>query len=125
MAVSTQQLGNAIGTKYLITTDADETADNDIDSTNAPHTVHEIFVDNTNNSDNPAYGKLYDSAAPTVGTTDPVFIVRAAKSKKIRVWTTAGLGHVMTDVSAAAVTTAGTAGTTGPTSAVTVKVRVS
>jgi hypothetical protein len=122
MATTKIGLGNAIGSTIIEDTDADATAENDVNSGAA--TVHEIYIDNLNNTVS-TYLKLWDNAAPTVGTTAPEFIVRGRKSRKTRVYLTPGLGHAMTNLSLAALTAAGTAGTTSPTNDVIARVRIS
>lgn len=123
MATTKTNLGNAIGSTILEDSDANATAEDDMAS--GFTTLHEIYVDNTANSSAASYFKLYDSAAPTVGTTAPDYVIRARQARKIRVYTTPGLGHAFTNLSSAGLTTAGTAGTTGPTSDVVGRVRVS
>lgn len=123
MATTKIGLGNSIGTTIYEDTDANATSEDDVAGGAA--TLHEIYVDNTGNSAAATYFKICDSAAPTVGTTTPIFCVRARAARKIRVYTTPGLGHAITNLSMFAVTTAGTAGTTGPTNDVVARVRVS
>ena len=123
MTTTKISLGNAIGTFIIEDLDADATGEDDVNSGAA--TVHEIFIDNTGNSAAATFLKLYDNTNPTVGTTDPEFILRGRAGIKTRVYCTAGIGHAMTNLSLAAVTTAGTAGTTSPTTDVIARVRIS
>lgn len=123
MATTKIRLGNAIGSNIIEDLDADATAENDVNGGAA--TIHEIYVDNSANTAASSYVKLYDNAAPTVGTTAPNFVVRARLARKIRVYTSPGLGHATTNLSIAGLNAGGTAGTTGPTSDVIVRVRIS
>jgi len=123
MATTQIGLGNSIGTKWIEDLDADATSEADTNSGAA--TIHEVYVDNTGNTA-ASFLKLYNAAAPTIGTTAPDIIIRSRASIKTRVYMTPGLGHAFaTGLSMACVTAAGTAGTTSPTSDVVARVRVS
>ena len=100
-------------------TDVDETED-DVDS--GAGTLYAVEIDNTLNGAI-TYVKLYEAAAAdvTVGTTAPNFIFRVAASEKRVFHMPEGVAYA-TALSMAAVTAAGTAGNTGPTSAVTVRI---
>jgi hypothetical protein len=117
LSVSTQV--SPVGTKLTRQTDADENANNDV--TNTSGTIYQVQIDNTGNADNAAYLKIYDDAAPTVGTTAPDFIFKAPISQTRDYVIPLG-GDFTTALSFACVISGGTAGTTGPTSAVTVRI---
>jgi len=69
LSVSTQV--NPIGTSLIIQDNATNVADNNI--TGAPATLYMIDIDNTVAA--ASYVKLYNAVAPTVGTTDPDWII--------------------------------------------------
>lgn len=85
--------------------------------------LHAIILDNTANAA-VSYLKLWNvaSGSVTVGTTAPDFVFMAPASTKITItFEGAGLAY-STALTAACVTTAGTAGVTPPTSAVPVTI---
>ncbi len=82
-------------------------------------TLFLIDIDNTNNSTK-TYVKMYDATAPTIGTTNPDWIFMAPASVR-RVYSIPGGLAFSTGLSYAAVTTAGSPGTTSPTSSVAVR----
>lgn len=106
-----------VGTKLVVEDDADDTPNNSV--TGAAGSIYQLEVDNTGNSDNPAYLKIYDNASPVVGTTAPDFIFKAAISKTMSLAVPSGLPF--NNLSFAVVVSGGTAGTTGPTNPVTVR----
>lgn len=81
--------------------------------------IASLIFDNTANSA-ASYLKLWDNSDPTVGTTAPDFIFKAAASEKLQVTFHKNKPKFTTALSVACVTAAGTAGTTSPTSAVSV-----
>lgn len=89
--------------------------------------VYYLFIDNSANAGAPTYVKLYNLAAGsvTVGTTVPdevIFVPNGAKITHV-LWTGSAPGKTFaTALSAAAVTTGGTAGSTSPVSAVPVTI---
>ena len=99
--------------------DVDETED-DVDS--GAGVLHEIEIDNTLNAA-VTYVKLWDGTAgsTTPGTTAPDFIFRVAAGVKRTFVIPEGAAYA-TALCVGAVTTPGTAGTTGPTSAVSVRI---
>ena len=119
MAVTILGLGTISGAQLHVNTDADETED-DIDS--GAGTLYAVEVDNTLNAA-VTYVKLYNAAsgAVTVGTTAPDFIFLVPASVSRAFIFPQGIAYD-TALSIAAVTTAGTAGVTGPTSAVPARV---
>lgn len=122
MAVTTTPLSNAVAANMVVDTDADATGENDVRSGAA--TIYLVDVDNSNNSA-VTYVKFYNALAPTIGTTAPDVILRVPASAR-RVWSFGLEGtNFPTAISFAAVTAAGTAGTTSPTSDVTVRILTS
>lgn len=119
MAITVIDSSQISGALLHINTDVDETED-DVDS--GAGTLYAIEIDNTGNAAI-TYVKLYEAASGsvTVGTTAPDFIFRVAASVSRAIIFPAGLAYA-TALSIAAVTAGGTAGTTGPTSAVTVRI---
>ena len=115
LSVSTQ--ASPVGSKLVVDTDVDETAKTSV--TGAAGTIYMIDVDNEDNSDNAAYLKIYDNAAPTIGTSSPDMIFRVPVNQKRSFVIPDGLDF--NDLSFCCVVSGGTAGTTGPTNAVTVK----
>jgi hypothetical protein len=83
-------------------------------------TLYVVKIDNRNNPNAKSYVKIYNNASPTVGTTDPEMIFFAPKGK--RAWYVFPRGLTLsTALSAAAVTTGGTGGTTAPSNKTTVE----
>ena len=112
MAISKQTLSFTSNLKLIRDTDADATSENDVNSGAA--TLYGIKADNSANSA-ASFVKLYNNAAPTVGTTAPDIILKVKGSKIRRVLFPKGIAFG-TALSYACVTTGGTGGTSNPTS---------
>lgn len=95
-------------------TDLDATANNDIFDTAAADRIYLLHLDNTANAAQAEYAKLYNSAAPTVGTTAPDMIIPLAAGATVDVAIVGGYNFA-TNCSIACVTAAGTAGAVSPT----------
>ena len=119
MAISVINDAQISGALIHINTDVDETED-DIDS--GAGTLYLIEVDNTANAAL-TFVKLWNlaSGSVTVGTTAPDFVFQIPASVSRAIAFPQGIAYD-TALSIAAVTTAGTAGVTGPTSGVTCRV---
>lgn len=115
LSISTQV--SPVGTKLIKDTDADENAKTNV--TGAAGTIYMIDINNEANPSDVAYLKIYDNAAPTVGTTDPDFIFKVPVNQRRAIVCPDGLDFAA--LSFAVVTSAGTPGTTGPTNAVEVE----
>ena len=99
---------------------ANATAENNVND--GAGTIYAVTIDNAANA-NKEYLKLYNVAAPTVGTTDlDMILMIVASVKRTFVFKTGN--NFATAVSYACVTTAGTAGTTNPVSTVLVDILV-
>lgn len=123
MAVTTTPLSSPIATKLVVDTDSDATSESDV--LVGSGTVYMVEVDNTGNGA-VSYLKLYDAAAPTIGTTVPDFVLKVpASASRTFVLGAPGTGIAFTNLSFCAVTTGGTAGTTSPTNNVTVRIMAS
>jgi hypothetical protein len=118
MTLSVSSQVAPVGSKLISQTEATEVPDNDV--TGAAGAIYQVDVDNSGNSDNPAYLKVYNSAAPTVGTTAPDFIFMVPVNQRRNLVIPDGLDF--TNLSFACVVSGGTAGTTPPTNAVAVKI---
>ena len=105
-----------VATKLVVDTDANATAE--VAVTGAAGSIFQIEVDNTANVA-ASYLKIFDSAAPVVGTTDPDYIIKVPSNTKLSFVCPDGMSF--NDLSFAVVTTGGTGGTTAPSSAVIVK----
>ena len=109
MALTINPLGFS-DLRTVTDTDADATAEN-IGATK----IHSLDIDNAANAA-VEYTKFYNTANPTVGTTAQHMIIHIAASVR-RVWTFVDPPDSFSvGMSMAAVTAAGTAGSTGPTS---------
>lgn len=119
MAVSQIDLSPPSGAKQYHNTDLDGTA-SAVKASAA--TLYAIIIDNTANSA-VEYVKLYDiaSGSATVGTLAPDWIFKIAAAVKKTICIPEGMAFA-TALTAACVTTAGTAGTTNPTADVVVDV---
>ena len=119
MAVTIIPLALAGAIKIIRDADCDATAENNV--ADGAATIYAITVDNTANAAI-EYVKLYNSAtAITVGTTDPDVILMVPVSV-VRSYIFRNSLSMSTGLSFAAVTAGGTAGTTGPTSAMIVNI---
>ena len=119
MAISTVDISSPSGLKKYRNTDLAEVIAG-VDGTSG--TLHSVSVDNTQNAGAACYLKLWNAASGsvTVGTTAPDIIIYVPAATKITLVFHDGLVYG-TALSAACVTTAGTAGTTNPTSNVIVE----
>jgi len=111
---------NPLGGKVI--TDSSVTATAVANATGAASNIHYIEVDNTANSA-ASYVKLWNHAAPTVGTTVPDVVVRAKAATKEHFIVPQGIVFGAA-LSYACTTAGGTAGTGSPTSAVIVRMIV-
>lgn len=106
-----------VGTKLIVDDDACSTPNTSV--TGAAGSVFQCEVDNSENSDNACYLKIYDNPNPTVGTDAPDFILKVPVNTRLSFVCPDGMAF--TDLSFAVVIEPGTAGTTSPTESVTVK----
>lgn len=124
MADSTRTVYGTIPASSVLIRDADfdQVAENDLFP--GPGTITEMSIDNTGNQAQQVYGKFYDSAAATIGTTAPNMIIPVAGGAIVEMSIAMGNGAVpggysfATGVCAACVITGGTAGAGGPTNPV-------
>lgn len=114
MAITIQLLGLTNAARIINDADIDETVEKNVNDGAA--TLYAVVVDNSANAAI-TYVKLYNVASPTVGTTVPDVILQVPVSVSRTYFFKQGLVF-STALSFAAVTAGGTAGTTGPTSAV-------
>lgn len=120
MSVTTTPLSSPFTNAIVLDTDADGTAENNVRG--GASTVYMISVDNSLNAGGASYLKLYNDAAPTVGTTAPTLVIPVAASGT-GVWVNLSGFAFATALSLACVTDGGgTAGTTSPASNVTVRI---
>jgi hypothetical protein len=115
LSVSTQV--SPVGSKLIVETSAGATPNNNV--TGASGTLYMVDVDNSGNPADPAYLKIYNAAAPVVGTTAPDLILEVGLNKR-RTFVIPE-GWAFTALSFACVTAGGTAGTTAPTNPVAVR----
>ena len=121
MALSVTTLAGQLGGTEIYQSSATGVADANLA---AAGEIRVVEVDNTANT-SIAYVKLYDSAAPTVGTTAPNWQFIAPITSKVTY--TCPNGSAFTNLSLACVTLPGTPGvspTHDPTNAVTVRIVV-
>lgn len=122
MAVTTTPLSNPVGANIVVDTDSNGTSENDVRG--GACTVYQVDVDNTANAA-VTYTKLYNSASPTVGTTAPdVIVMTPASVRKVFTLDMSGVSF-STGLSFCSTTAGGTAGSTGPTSDVIVRILTS
>jgi hypothetical protein len=114
LSISTQV--SPIGSKLIVDTSVTATSKNAV--TGEAGTIYMIDIDNTLNT-SASYFKIYDVAAPTVGTSIPDHVFKIPSSQRRCIAVPEGLDF--TNLSYACTTAGGTAGSTGPTSAVTVR----
>lgn len=110
-----------LGTKLVEILDLDNTLCANV--TGAAGTMFLIEIDNTANVADPVFVKIYDDAAPTVGTTDEDWILKADAGKKIPY--AMPNPPAFTALSLAAVKEKATTGTTSPANNVKVNILTS
>lgn len=120
MALTKQQMALTSGLYKIEDSSVNATAVNDVLTGAA--TLYWAKISNVLNS-SAVYFKMWNAAAPTVGTTAPDKIIPVAAYKTVTVGCLEGVAFG-TGLSYACVTTAGTAGTTNPTNAVTLEMVV-
>lgn len=119
MSITSTPLQTNLSASIIADTDSDATSENDV--RNGATTIYMVDIDNSLNAA-ATYTKLFNSASPTVGTTAPDMIfMTPASVRKVFVLDMGGVAF-STALSFASVTAGGTAGTTSPTSNVTVKI---
>ena len=119
MSVTSTPLQTNLSASIVQDDDSNATSEDNV--RNGATTVYMVDVDNSANAA-VTYVKLYDSTGPTVGTTAPDMILKVtASARKVFVFDMAGIAFT-TGLSFASLTAGGTAGTTGPTSDVIVKI---
>ena len=116
MTLSVQAQASPITSKLVVETAAGATPDNNV--LGAAGSIYQIDVDNAANAA-ASYLKLYDAAAPTVGTTAPDAVLRVPAGQR-RQWVIPE-GWAFTILSFACVTAGGTTGVTAPTHPVVVR----
>ena len=119
MALSVSTQVNPVAGKLIVQSTATGTADNNV--TGAAATLYMVDVDNSLNGGEVAYLKLYNDAAPVVGTTAPDMVIMLPAATRRTVAFPEGLAFA-TALSMACVTTGGTSGTTDLGSAVVVRI---
>lgn len=117
MPVTTQTPILTTGLLIVRDTDADATSENDVSSGAA--VLYAVQINNSANASATSYLKLYNNIAPTVGTTAPDMILFAVGGATTNYAFPKGISFG-TGLSFACLTTAGTAGTTNPTSDVSI-----
>lgn len=119
LSVSTQV--NPIATRLVEQTAASASANTNV--VGAPCVVYTVDVDNAANVA-AAYVKLYDSAAPTVGTTNPDVVVYVPAGLRRQYVVPEGVAFASA-LSFACVTAGGTPGTASPANPVIVRILAS
>ena len=118
MAITILNNDTIAGSQIWINTDCENSAQS-LKASSA--TIFLIEIDNSANGAEIEFVKFWNSAGPTVGTTAPEMIIQIPGGAKRSMIFLDGLVFA-TGLEIAAVTTAGTAGTTSPTSSLIVKV---
>lgn len=124
MATSVQTMTLGSGLKIIRDSDADGTSEANV--TGGAVTIYLIEIDNTANASTRVYLKLYNAAAPTIGTTAPDIVIPCPGGTITRAALASASGISFgTALSFACVTNGGgTAGTTAPTNDVAVAIVV-
>lgn len=117
MTLSVSDQAPPVGSKLVEQTEANQEPDNNV--TGAAGSMYQLDVNNEANGDNPAFLKIYDDAAPTVGTTPPDLIFRVPANQRRNFVVPDGWDFLI--LSFACVISGGTAGDTPPTNPVVVK----
>ena len=116
LSVSTQV--GPVGAKLVVDTDADEQAQNNV--TGQADTIYMLDVDNALNAAQVVYLKVYNATSCVPGTDNPDMIIRlTGGERRVCVIPEGELFDV--GISFCCVISPGSPGTTGPTSAVTMR----
>jgi hypothetical protein len=118
MALVTTPIKSPLGNAICQDTALGSVSDNDIRA--GATTVYYLDLDNSLNAAT-TYFKAWNAAAPTVGTTAPDMVIPVPASTRLPIPIPGGL-LFSANLSMAAVTTGGTAGTTAPSSNFTARV---
>lgn len=119
MSTNSIPMSGAAFTEIIVDTQSDATSENDVAAGSA--VIFIVDIDNRNNSDS-SFTKIWNNAAPTVGTTDPDAIIRTTGQVRRAVLYGFSGTTFGTAVSFATLTAGGTAGSTSPSNSVTVKI---
>ena len=122
MAVQKSPITPTSNLQVVHDTDSDGTSESDIGP--GASTLYIVKIDNTANASAASFLKLYNAAAPTIGTTAPDMIIRAAGGATVSLEIPEGISFA-TAISFATVTAGGTGGITNPTSDVIVDLTIS
>lgn len=115
MTLSTTLIGNPVGSKLIQETAATNAIEANV--TGASGALFMIDIDNTNAG--AVYLKLFDNAAPVLGTTAPDFVLRISANTRRSV--AIPLGFAFNALSFAVVTGAAEASVAAPVSGVAVR----
>lgn len=124
MAVAIQAMTLGSGLKLIRDASANATGEDNVTGA-ASNTIWLVLIDNTGNDAQQVFLKLYDAAAPTIGTTVPNMVIPAAGGETVTMAIIPSGYAFATALSFACVTAGGTGGTTNPTNAVPVALVVS
>ena len=118
MAASLTSLGGIYGNRIVSDTSVGTTVQNNVLGAALP--IYWVIIDNTNNSA-ASYLKFWDATGSvTLGTTDPVVILKAPASTKLQYSFPRGIAFG-SGICYACTNSAGTAGTSAPSSAVSIR----
>ena len=118
MAASLTALGAILGNKLISDTSVGTTVQDNV-ITGGGY-IYWVIIDNTNNSA-ASYLKFWDATGSvTLGTTDPVVILKAPASTKLQYSFPRGIAFG-SGICYACTNSAGTAGTSAPSSAVSIR----
>jgi hypothetical protein len=106
-----------VGSKLIVETALGATPDNNV--TGVAGTLYTAEIDNTANPADPAYVKIYNTAAPVVGTTPPDLVFEVPPNQLGSF--VMPRGWAFTALSMACVITGGTAGQVAPANPVVVR----
>ncbi len=116
MARNITDVSSPLGSKIITDTDIDENEVSDV--TGAASTIY--LIELINPSAGLVHFKIYDNGAPTVGTTAPSLIIPVPAGASPSIAFPSGLA-MTTAISYCCVQEAGTAGTTAPLAACTLR----
>ena len=118
MAASLTALGAILGNKLISDTSVGTTVQDNVITGGG--SIYWVIIDNTNNSA-ASYLKFWDATGSvTLGTTDPVMILKAPASTKLQYSFPKGIAFG-SGICYACTNSAGTAGTSAPSSAVSIR----
>ena len=92
MAVTVSTIADPLGSKLIIDTESNATAEDDVTGSSST-TIYAVEIDNSANATTAVYTKLADTGDATSGTTNPYDMVKVGGGSKLTYIIGAGLAY--------------------------------